>query len=397
MADVACAIIGGGVIGRSAALALGQGAFDGDVVVVESSPRDRVENQSTRNSGVIHAGIYYSQHSRPLKAKLCVEGNALLYEFCQELNVSHAKTGKLVVANGGREESYLRGILAVAIENQVRGVQLVGSDDVRAMEPNVRASAALYVPSSGIVDTAAYLTALRGVSAAHNLFATRVVAVRPKQDCFEVETLCNKKRESFTSKWVINAAGSHGDDVAWMVNPASRCALVPTRGESAKFYRSRRPGLALSGMSIYPVPAGFYPDGRRANVDYAEFQRLLTKGEITETVGVHLTPTLAASGELADTFTIGPAITTDIGKDDYAQGLRPLSHYHDCVSEFFPGLTIEDIELHQAGIQARMAGQLDWHIAADPQHPRFIHVLGIDSPGMTASLAIGRHVAELLQ
>ncbi len=395
MADVACAIIGGGVIGRSVAFALGQSDFDGDVVVIERCLRGRVENQSTRNSGVIHAGIYYSQHNRPLKAKLCTEGNAMLYEFCQAHNVPHAKTGKLVVANGAREESYLRGILAIAKENQVAGVRLIGSDEVRAMEPNLRASAALYVPTSGIVDAAAYLTALRGVAKAHNLFTTRAVAIHAKKDCFEVETLCNEKRQSFTASWVINAAGSYGDEVARMVNPASRYRLVPTRGESAKFYRSSRPQLALSGMSIYPVPAGFYPDGRRANVDYAEFQRLLAAGEITETVGVHLTPTFAASGELADTFTIGPANTTGIGKADYAQRLHPPSHYQGRVSEFFPGLTIEDIELHQAGIQARTAGQLDWLITADALHPRFINILGIDSPGMTASLAIGRHVANM--
>tara|TARA_R110002096_G_scaffold16898_12_gene58115 strand:- start:59779 stop:60996 length:1218 start_codon:yes stop_codon:yes gene_type:complete len=394
MADVQYAIIGGGVIGRAIALALdSQG---GDIAVLERCPADRVENQSTRNSGVIHAGIYYRQAERPLKAQLCVEGNALLYEFCLRHNVPHANTGKLVVATNKREEGYLQGVLAIAQENAVPGVRLLGPAEVQAMEPNIRATAALLAPTSGIIDSAAYLAALRRVARAHNLFGTEVVRIEASAEGFGVETLCAGKSERFTARYVINAAGAHADDVARMLDPDSEFRLVPSRGEAAKFYQSRRPALAMGGRNIYPVPMGFYPDGTRADVPFAEFQRLLKAGEVTETVGVHLTPTLGDDGQIASTMTIGPAIHTGIGKEDLSTNLYPPAHYLKSVSEYFPGLCESDIELHQAGIQARMTGQLDWLVARDAQHPRFIHVLGIDSPGLTGSLAIARYVCELL-
>ncbi|MCP4449399.1 MAG: FAD-dependent oxidoreductase [Myxococcales bacterium] len=397
MPDVAYAIIGGGVIGRAIALAIEQRGLAGDVVVIERCPQDRTENQSSRNSGVIHAGIYYRKAERPLKARLCVEGNELLYEFCREHRVPHAKTGKLVVATDAREEGYLHGIANIARENDVPGVRMIGADEVRSMEPNIRATAALYAPSSGVVDAAAYLAALRRASSAHNLFATEVVGIADRGDEFEIQPHCAGKTEAFTVRWVISAAGDRGDDIARLLDPTSEVRLVPARGEAAKFYSGKRADLALGGRNIYPVPSGYYPDGTRAEVSYDEFQRLLGEGSITETVGVHLTPTLDDEGCIAKTTTIGPAIRAGIEIDDLASGLYPPEYFHKGVSEFFPSVRVTDIELHQAGIQSRMQGQLDWHLAKDKRHPRFIHALGIDSPGMTGSLAIGRYVVgELL-
>ncbi len=394
MADVEYAIVGGGVVGRAIALALSP--QDGEIVVLERCPADRVENQSTRNSGVIHAGIYYRRSERPIKARLCVEGNARLYEFCKENDVPHANTGKLVVATNTREEDYLQGILATARENAVPGVRILNAREVQAIEPNILATAALLAPTSGVIDSAAYLAALQRVGRAHSLFATEVVSIQDNGASFELETQCVGNSERFTARYVINAAGAQADEIARMVNPDCGFQLVPSRGEAAKFYQSRRPSLAMGGRNIYPVPAGFYPDGTHANVPYEEFQSLLRAGVITETVGVHLTPTLDDKGKVANTMTIGPAIQAGVAKDDLASGLYPPAHYLRSVSAYFPGLRVDDIELHQAGIQARMAGQLDWHIQRDVKHSNCIHVLGIDSPGMTGSLAIGRLVAELL-
>jgi L-2-hydroxyglutarate oxidase LhgO len=393
MADVQYAIIGGGVIGRAIALSLQ--SRDGDIAVLERCPADRVENQSTRNSGVIHAGIYYRRAERPIKARLCVLGNALLYEFCQKHNVSHANTGKLVVATNAQEEGYLQGILSIARENAVPGVRLIGAAEATALEPNIRATAAILAPTSGVIDSAAYLATLRRVGRAHSLFATEVIGIRHTGQCFELETRCAGKTERFTARYVVNAAGAQADDIAKMINPDCGFQLVPSRGEAAKFYQSRRPSLAMGGRNIYPIPIGFYPDGTQAEVPFAEFQQLLKAGAITETVGVHLTPTLGDDGKLASTMTIGPAINTGHPKDDLSTGLWPPAHYLKSVSDFFPGLRVSDIELHQSGIQARMAGQLDWHIQRDTKHDDFVHVLGIDSPGVTGSLAIANYVSEL--
>src|SRR5512138_1400784 len=120
--DVEFAIIGGGVIGRAIALALRRRG-ETNVAVIERCPRDRVDNQSTRNSGVIHAGIYYKRANQPKKARFCVEGNRLLYEFCAEHRVPHARTGKLVVATCEREEPYLLDVFETALDNRVPDVE----------------------------------------------------------------------------------------------------------------------------------------------------------------------------------------------------------------------------------------------------------------------------------
>lgn len=396
MADVAYAIVGGGVVGRAIALELAQKKPGEDVVVIERCPKDRVENQSTRNSGVIHAGIYYRKSQRPIKAELCVTGNRLLYEFCAAEGVAHARTGKLVVATSEQEEGYLHGIWETAKENLVPDTRMLTADEVRAKEPNIRATAALWCPTSGVIDSAGYLSALRRAGSSHNLFATEVIGIRPTGDGFEIDTRHGQTIETFTARVVINAAGSHADRIAKMANPNCDFELVPVRGEAAKFYNTSRPELRLGGHNIYPAPYGFYPGGKRADVSYHEFIRLLGTGEITETVGVHLTPTLDEEGNIAATTTIGPAIHAGIAKDDLASNLYPPAHYSDAISEFFPSIRESDVQLHQAGIQARMAGQLDWHIQNDVSHDGFVNVLGIDSPGMTGSLAIARYVVERL-
>ncbi len=396
MADVEYAIVGGGVIGRALALALTNRTTSGDVVVIERCAKDRVENQSTRNSGVIHAGIYYRRAERPIKARLCVEGNARLYEFCEEHGVAHAKTGKLVVATNAQEEDYLQGVLSIALQNEVPGVREIGADEAKEMEPNLRVTPAIYAPTSGVIDSAGYLAALRRAGTSHNLFATEVTSISWNGTDFEVATTSGGRVERFTAKYLLNAAGSHADRIATLLRPDCDFLLVPARGEAAKFYQSRRPELVLGGRNIYPAPSGYYADGRRANVSFAEFQRLLETGEVTETVGVHLTPTLSADGSLASTMTIGPAIRAGVAKDDLRHDLYPTNHFHRSVSDFFPGLREDDVELHQAGIQARMAGQLDWHIARDSAYSRCLHCVGIDSPGMTASLAIADYALDQL-
>ncbi len=396
MADVDYAIVGGGVIGRAMALELAKRKPGADVVVIERCPKDRIENQSTRNSGVIHAGIYYRASERPLKAELCVRGNAMLYEFCREHGVAHAQTGKLVVATTERQEEYVRGVLAIAEDNGVPGVRMLSGEEAMKLEPNLRVRSALYAPTSGVIDSAGYLQALTRTAPAHSLYATEVVGLQWTGCAFAIETQCQGKRETFLARYLVNAAGIHADEVARILNPESEFHLVPARGEAAKFYQSRRPELALGGHNIYPAPVGFYKDGSLADASFAEHQRLLEAGDVTETLGIHLTPTLNEDGSLAKTVTIGPAIQTGMGKEDVARSLYPPEHYWRSVSEFFPGLVPDDVELHQAGIQARMAGQLDWYIRPDAKHPQCLHMLGIDSPGMTASLAIAQHAGAVL-
>lgn len=377
MSDIEYAIIGGGAIGRSVAYTLSLRGH-AEIAVLERSPQDRIENQSTRNSGVIHAGIYYQKSNRPRKASLCVEGNELLYRFCSEHRVPHAKTGKLIVATAPEEEEDIHRLYHCGLDNQVPGLAIVGPEAVSALEPNVVATLALHVPSSGILDAAAYVRALQSASAAHSLFGTEVTKIEKVASGFRVHTRCQGRSDDFVARRVINAAGLYADGIARMINPRSEHEITPVRGEAAKFYTTRRADLMMRGMHVYPLP-------RRIRT---------SSGKEMETLGVHLTPTLDREGGIASTVTIGPAIGIPRDREDYGTNLHPAEYYWEQVHEFFPNLRVSDIELHQSGIQARCAASPDWVMEPDPIEPDFINLIGIDSPGLTASLAIARDVVD---
>jgi len=393
MTDVDYVIIGGGVVGRAISLALRRRG-ENSVAVVEACPKDLVENQSTRNSGVIHAGIYYKRASRPKKAQMCVAGNRLLYEFCREFAVPHAQTGKLVVAATEREVDYLRDVLETAVENGVPDVRLLDKAEHRAIEPRIAAVRSLYVPTSGVIDAFAYLEQLRLCAASHDLFGARVMAIRRAASGFEVTTRTQGRIEQFFARWVINSAGLHADEVARMIDPTSPYTIMPVRGESARFNTSTRAELDVRRMNVYRAPHGFYKDtGKAADVSFAEFKDLLARGLVVDTVGVHLTPTLDADGQLSTTMTVSPAIVTGIEKTDLRSS-HTLAHYVSRVSGYFPQLRETDLELGYAGIQARLPNELDWVIEPSRGNPRFINLIGLDSPALTASLAIAQHVVE---
>ncbi|MDB4961945.1 MAG: Aminobutyraldehyde dehydrogenase [Myxococcales bacterium] len=396
MPYVAVAIVGGGVIGRAIALECTRRGIS-DVVVVERLPSDRVDNQSTRNSGVIHAGIYYKRQQRPLKARLCVSGNESLYQFCERYEVPHARCGKLLVALDDCEAEYLQDIWNTATENGVPDVRMIDGDEARSMEPNVTAHRALHVPTSGIVDAAYLLQRLRQLSSAHNLDGCTVERIDKHRDGFELTCTRGTQQETFVAHRVINAAGLYADDIARLFNPESTWKILSVRGESARFNKTLRTELNMRGMNIYPAPHGFdKKTGKRLHIRLAEFRDRLAREEIIDSVGVHLTPTLDADGRVSSTVTIGPALTMVSDREDYGDKLHSASRYHDGVSRFFPGLQLEDVELHQAGIMARLSDRIDWWMAADPNDDRFINLLGLDSPALTACLAIAEHVVTTL-
>ncbi len=399
METIPITIIGGGVVGCAIAYELSKELGD-KVLLIERNQSLKGENQSSRNSGVIHAGIYYPKDTMPLKARLCVEGNRLLYEFCHEHEIPHKRTGKLVVATNSLESEYLDDVLRTAVENNVPKVRKVTGSEARVMEPNVSAEEALYAPTSGVIDATSLVGKLHALAEENGaMFATdrRVCAVRSSKNGFTITMRTSTGAETFQTKQVINAAGLYSDDVARMVNPESIYQMDPIRGESAKFY-AVRPGISMRGMNVYPAPHGILPNGDKLEANFTEFQRLLSEGKVTKTVGIHLTPTFDfVNGEyvVGTTVTIGPAAVGKIGKEDYRQ-TRPESYYLECVRRFFPNLKLEDIRLHQAGIRAKLHGHPDFVIERDAKHPNCINLIGIDSPGLTSSLAIAKYVGNMV-
>jgi L-2-hydroxyglutarate oxidase LhgO len=396
-------IIGAGAVGCALAHELAQrpGA---EIMVVEQNERIPGENQSSRNSGVVHAGIYYPPATEPLKARLCVEGNRRLYAFCHKYDVPCLPCGKLVVAAAEYEEEYLDEVVALARANGVPGVEKVTAARARELEPNVRARCALRVPTSGIVEAALLVRRLYDLARAHGvLFITgaRVTALEPRGAGWALTYRARGTDETFDTDLVVNAAGLSADGIARLVDPACPHVLEPVRGEAVKFYAARRPELGVRGMNIYPAPYGYSnTTGEKAVVPLAEFHRLLRECVVTRTVGVHLTPTFESQGgayRIGQTVTVGPIKTVGIGKEDVGTGLRPAAQYLPYVQDFFPGLHESDLELHQAGVMAVRKNGSDFVIERDPARPALINLIGIDSPGLTACLAIATKVAGMVR
>lgn len=355
------AVIGGGVVGLASARAL---AMRGrDVVVLERHHRPGLET-STHNSGVLHAGLYHPPDS--LKTRLCVDGRERLYAFAREHNVPHTRCGKLIVATEPAEEPALDRIAERAAAAGV-AVHEAGRSFVRNREPQVACTRALWSPDTGWIEAESYVRALvaelRRLDVAM-LPGTTLIGYEAVGDRHVLVTV----RERIDVEAVVNAAGLYADDVsALCAGEAFR--IYPCRGEYAEL--APRASRRINGL-VYPVP---HASGHG--------------------LGVHFTRTLAG------TVMIGPTIEYRDRKDDYEDGRLPLEAFVAPTARMLPGLTLEDLRLGGSGIRAKLhppeEAFADFMIRPDAEQPWLVHAAGIDSPGLTASLAIGERVADLLE
>ncbi len=410
-------IIGGGGVGCAIAHELSK-TLD-NILLIERNPQiTRGENQSFRNSGVIHAGIYYDQRTSPLKARLCVEGNRLMYEFCEN-GVPYKKTGKLLLATEEYEIEYLDDVLRVAKENGVSDIRRISPEEAKDIEPNVHCISALYIPTSGIIDPYSLVSKLYHLARDQGvgfLTGTKVVGINPQKDSLVLTTEQSLRlQETLETRILINAAGLYSDVIGNMINPENNYEIEPTGGEAAKFTHTKRTKINIRGTNIYPAPYGYYvvnmgdnKIGDRARVPFAEFKELLKEGKVKKTVGIHITPTLDEFGEISKIATIGPAKSPRESREDYKH-TRPLKYFYDEIKPFFSResqedspeeaeqkLRVDDLEQHQVGVMAVNKNHPDWIIERDRRHPNAVQLIGIDSPGLTSCLSIARYVRELV-
>ena len=363
-------IVGGGVIGCAIANALSE-CYQ-NVFLVEQNPRVGMAT-STRNSGVIHSGIYYPKGS--LKARLCVTGNPLSYEFCAKHNVPHRHTGKLVVAADAHEEPELLALKKRGEENGVEGLRIVGPAEIRAREPHIRGTAALEVPSTGIlsaedlVRTFARLATDRG---ANLVTHARVLALEPKgssvRATVRIGDESEAQEETIEARCVVNAAGLFSDEIAAMLGNHS-WRIYPVRGEYCEI---RGPRASLIQSLVYPLP---HADGL--------------------SLGVHFTKTLWG------TVLLGPSAAYVDGKDNYERNRLPIADFAESARTLLPEVKDSDLQLGYSGLRPKLVpptgkGIADFVITRDPQVPQAIQLVGIESPGLTAAPAIARHVAALV-
>jgi L-2-hydroxyglutarate oxidase LhgO len=357
--DVDVAVIGGGVVGLCSARSL---AERGASVCLLEGETGLGHGTSTRNSGVIHAGLYYPQGS--LKAGLCVDGRDRLYDYCASHDVPYLRCGKLVVAHDASELGALERLLARAHGNGVGSAELVDRAFILQREPHVTSSpAAIWSPDTGIVQAEAFVRALaqdcRDLGVAL-VVDSPVIGATPKGTGIELTT----PHERLDAATVVNASGLYADRMSAMLG-AQAFRIYPCRGQYVELAPSRRHWV--NGL-VYPLPHGVG-------------------------LGVHLVRTTWG------TVMLGPTTDYQESADDYEGNRLPTDAFLEPARALLPELTLADLQPGSTGIRAKLHGPdepfADFLIERDPVNPLVIQAAGIDSPGLTASLAIGERVATI--
>lgn len=353
------AVIGAGVTGLASAWHVARTGRS--VCVIERHARAGMET-STHNSGVIHAGLYYPPGS--LKAQLCVDGREQLYAFCRDYDVPHAQCGKLVVAHAAEQLPRLEALKATGEANGVRGLTIVDRAFIREREPHASGFAALFSPVSGIVDADALVRTLLRVAESSGvafLPGAPLIEAFSDDDGIRLVTV----REELLAGAVVNAAGLYADEVSRLLG-GELFTIHPCRGEYVELTPAAR---HLVRALIYPLPH-------------------------THGLGVHTIRTVHGA------VWLGPTVRFQTRKDDYEGERLPVEAFLAPAREVLEGVTLDDLRLSGTGIRAKLHGPdtpfADFLIRRDRRNARIVHAAGIESPGLTSCLAVGRLVAQIL-
>lgn len=393
--DLRCdvAVVGGGLVGAATALALAEG-HGLSVAVLEAEDRLGT-HQSGHNSGVLHSGLYYKPGS--LKAKLCVEGSRALFRFCEEEGITHERCGKLVVATREDELPQLDELERRGKANGLTGLQRLQAEEIREHEPHAAGIAALWVPETGIVD-------YKGVSRAYGRriearggtvwTGARVHAVHRNGTGLVAETA----RGAVTCKLLVNCAGLQSDRVAKLCGAEVDVQIIPFRGEYYELVEGRRD--LVRGL-IYPVPDPRFPflgvhltRMVEGGVEAGPNAVLALKREGYRWMDI--SPRDMAATATWPGFWKMAARYWKIGVFEVWRSLRKSAFVRD-LQRLIPDISNEDLYRAGAGVRAQAVdrnGALldDFRIV---HSERAIHVLNAPSPAATASLAIGRTIAEM--
>lgn len=369
--DANITVIGAGVVGLAICQQLSEGHRD--VFLVEKHTTFGQET-SSRNSEVIHAGIYYPEGS--LKSRLCVEGKKMLYDYCRKFDIGFNNCGKLIVATSPEEIPLIEGIRLNALKNGVDDLTILDPGQIAALEPEIFALKAVFSPSTGVVDSHNLMkryetnTLNNGGQIAYGSEVTGILKIKGG---YRVTILDNRNSSfDFTTRILINSAGLTADLVSGMAGIKDEdLAIKFCKGE---YFRLNPPKNRLISRLIYPVPI-----------------------HNLEGIGIHVTIDLGGGVKLGPDVTYLPSNIYDYSVDSSKQ-----EAFFGSARKFLPFLEFDDLTPEMAGIRPKIQKQgdqvKDFYIKEETASgcPGLINLIGIESPGLTSSLAIANYVSNLI-
>ncbi|MFC2001878.1 NAD(P)/FAD-dependent oxidoreductase [Chloroflexota bacterium] len=363
-------IIGAGVVGLAIAAKVAR--QDREVYVLEKNETFGQET-SSRNSEVIHSGIYYPKDS--LKAKMCVAGNHLLYELCSQHGIDHRKLGKLIVATNDEEIEELHNLMEIGQGNGAEGLRMLSKREILELEPNVAGVAAILSPATGIIDSQAlmrYFIARATRQGAQIAYQSKVVGIEKVTNGYEVTVADSSGKSSFPTRLLINCAGLYCDKVAELAGIDTVKAGYRLHYCKGEYFSVGNGKNSLVKRLIYPIPPS----------------------KLTG-IGIHITL------DLAGWMRLGPSAFY-VDEIDYAVDHQNRQLFYDSARKLLPLIEYDDIEPEMAGIRPKTqgpGGEMEDFIIRDESDkglPGFINLIGIESPGLTASPAIAEYVGNMV-
>ena len=371
MMDADITIIGAGVVGL--AIAENVSRTHNNVFLIEKHTSFGQET-SSRNSEVIHAGIYYTKDS--LKARLCVEGKWMIYDYCKKYDIPYNNCGKLIVATSEEEISVIEGIRLTALKNGVDDLLVLEREQISELEPNIFALKALFSPSTGIVDSHSLMKQYETNSYNNGcqiVYGSEVTGISQIENGYKINLFdADKNNYSFTTRIIINSAGLTSDKVSEMVGISDDSLKIHfCKGE---YFRINPPKNRLINRLIYPVP----------------HQKM-------EGIGIHVTIDIGGGVKL------GPDVKyLESNIYDYKVTPSKQEAFYKSAKKFLPFLEFDDIAPEMAGIRPKIQkpGEplRDFYIMEETirGYPGFINLIGMESPGLTSSIAIAKYVNGLI-
>ena len=366
--SVETVVIGAGVVGLAISRELSN--INRETLVLESE-KHFGNVTSSRNSGVIHAGIYYPEKS--LKSKFCIDGNILLYEYCKRYKIPHRNTKKILVASSSEQIQIIDQIKINAEKNGVRNIKKLTKSQTLQLEPLIQCEESLLVPSSGIVDAISFMRSLEGqILDSGNMISYQSLVSKINFDgkIFTLRVLDNNNQDTIIKcKYLINATGLYATKIANKIEELQK-DLIPKTYYAKGNYFSVNKNFGIRHL-VYPIPEGFG-------------------------LGIHLTL------ELDNSIKFGPDVEWVDTPDDYQVNTDRKQYFIKEIHKYFPSLDVNLLQPNYSGIRPILNNQdksmRDFiiHTYEDHHIPNLVNLYGIESPGLTSSLAMAKHIVQLV-